>query len=212
MQPDVVLIDSMGSDLTVVNAARVSLHKEKKAFDDADAKLIAYLSAHEHQSPFFHPQLQFRIRMPIAIARQWFKHTVGLTRNEMSRRYVSEPPVFQLPVPLRLKSDHLKQGSSDIPHSGSAVWESLLRAHFDFACILYNGMIEDGICPEQARYVLPTATLTEFVETGSLAAYARIYKLRTSPDAQREIRVYAEAVGRICAERFPVSWAALIKK
>lgn len=222
----VELLNSMGDDLMVVNAARVSMHKESAmawnqescdfTLNEADVKLVNYLAKHNHWTPFSHPQVQLRIKMPIFIARQWYKHMVGLTRNEVSRRYVDDVPEYHYPGhdKWRLRAVSVKQGSSEEVKKGmnylingnNQTPNSLMK----LAVGLYNEMIKAGVCPEQARMVLPQAMYTEFIETGSLAAYARIAKLRLDPHAQKEVRQYAEAVSKIMAELFPVSWQALL--
>lgn len=205
----VELIDTLGSDLTVVNAARVSFSKHKDVLDMSDTKLLSYLAKHRHISPFTHPQIQFRIKMPIFIARQWFKHTIGLTRNEVSRRYVSGTPEMYLPTELR-KAGTAKQGSLDEASEHSQHYITVMDMHFRQAVALYDKMIADGICAEQARMLLPQAMYTEFYETGSLAAYARIIYLRSAGGAQKEIREYSHAVETILKEQFPHSMDALL--
>lgn len=205
------LLHSMGDDLMVVNAARVSFHKESKQMTGGDTKLIQYLAKHDHISPFFHPQIQFRIKMPIFVAREWYRHQIGFSRNEVSRRYVDTEPECWIPSPedLRERDPNLKQGSkesaianSEIAHEGV---KDFIRASID----RYKYLLNCKVAPEIARTVLPQSMYTEFIETGSLAAYARLYKLRTSPDAQREIQAYANAIGELLASKFPFSWAAL---
>lgn len=207
----VELINSMGDDLMVVNAARVSFHKESKVLTAGDAKLISYLAKHEHTSPFFHPQIQFRIKMPIFVAREWYRHQIGFSRNEVSRRYVDSTPDCWVPSPdeLRERDPKLKQGSKETPvESASDLHEKI--DNLSAQCVqLYADLLDQGVAPEIARTVLPQSMYTEFIETGSLAAYARLYKLRTSPDAQREIQAYANAIGELLASKFPFSWSAL---
>lgn len=205
----VELLETFGNDLTVVNAARVSLGKHVTEFTDKDAKLIAYLAEHEHVSPFFHPQARFRIRMPIWMAREWFRHTVGFARNEVSRRYVDEPPTFFLPDELRTRAPNKKQGSNDDVHPNNGTLRRLMEVDTKSAVTLYRALLDQGVAPEQARMVLPQSMMTEFIETGSLAGYARLYTLRTSPDAQKEIQEVAELVGAELAKAFPVSWKTL---
>ena len=162
-------------------------------------------------TPFFHPQIQFRIRMPIFIARQWFKHTVGFSRNEISRRYISSKPECWIPTSLREKDENKKQGSRDT-FEDKPLEEKLLgimQDAIELGLSTYDQLIESGVAPEIARSVLPQSMYTEFIETGSLAAYARLYKLRTTPDAQKEIRDYAEEIGKVMSDKFPISWAAL---
>lgn len=209
----VELMDHMGSDLTVVNAARVSFDKQVDSFSDADARLIRYLAKHHHWTPFSHPQITFRIKMPIFVARQWFKHTVGFTRNEVSRRYVTSEPEFYIPRTWWRRSDNLKQGASDQAHEHSNHFNTTIAQLFGQAHGIYDALILQGVAPEQARMVLPVATYTEFIETGSLYAYARLYNLRTRVEEksrpQGETMQYAQAIGNVLAELFPVSWECL---
>jgi thymidylate synthase (FAD) len=205
----VELLETFGSDLTVVNAARVSLGKHVDEFTEKDAKLIKYLSDHDHVSPFFHPQARFRLKMPIWMAREWFRHTVGFARNEVSRRYVDDLPTFFIPDELRSRAPNKKQGSKDDVHEQNDLFRKFMMEECTGAVSTYTLMLGQGLCPEQARMILPQSMMTEFIETGSLAAYARLVKLRTSPDAQKEIRDVAESIGKVLGEVFPVSWAAL---
>ena len=207
----VTCLNVMGDDLTVVNAARVSFAKTSYWHDgdelkEQDAKLIKYLAAHKHWTPFSQPQIQFRIKMPIFVARQWYKHQVGFTRNEVSRRYVSDTPECYTPSVWRKASPNIKQGSLD---DTVDICDDVARTLMEDTINLYDDLISAGVCPEQARMVLPQSMFTEFVEVGSLAAYARLYSLRSSEDAQKEIRDYAESVGIILMALFPYSWAAL---
>ena len=205
------LLHSMGDDLMVVNAARVSFNKESSQLTTGDTKLISYLAKHEHISPFFHPQIQFRIKMPIFVAREWYRHQIGFSRNEVSRRYVDSIPECWIPSSnqLRERDPKLKQGSKETPvQNAEAVHEKINEVSAQ--CVqLYADLLDQGVAPEIARTVLPQSMYTEFIETGSLAAYARLYKLRTSPDAQREIQAYAKAIGELLSSKFPVSWNAL---
>lgn len=207
----VELLEVMGNDLMVVNAARVSFSKISTEFKDADAKLIAYLAKHNHNSPFFHPQIQFRLKMPIFVAREWFRHTIGFSRNEVSRRYVDTPPECWIPEPsqIRERDAKLKQGSKSTSVENSNELYELMKTHTEGCISFYNHLLEQKVAPEVARAVLPQSMLTEFIETGSLAAYARLYNLRNSPDAQYEIREYAKQVGELLEKHFPVSWKAL---
>ena len=205
----VELLETFGSDLTVVNAARVSLGKQVTEFTEKDGRLIKYLSDHDHISPFFHPQARFRLKMPIWMAREWFRHTVGFARNEVSRRYVDDLPTFFLPEELRTRAPNKKQGSNDDIHPQNELFLTFMKQEVTSAVDTYTLLLGQGVCPEQARMVLPQSMMTEFIETGSLAAYARLVKLRTSPDAQKEIREVAEQIGKVLVSVFPVSWEAL---
>jgi len=207
--PEVELLEVFGSDLTVVNAARVSMGKESTVMTPGDAKLIKYLATHKHVSPFFHPQIRFRLRMPIPIAREWFRHTVGFSRNEISRRYVDTDPEFFEPMMWRQRNPSVKQGSMDIPVQEHTKVQDKVHLWHTQALDLYKDLLQDGVCPEQARFVLPQSMYTEFIETGSLYAYARLCGLRDAPDAQKEIRDYAQQVSALLEKKFPVSWSAL---
>jgi len=204
------LLDTFGDDLTVVNAARVSFHKEATELSGKDTGLINYLAKHEHISPFFHPQLRFRVKMPIFIAREWFRHTVGFARNEVSRRYVDETPEVWIPTELRERDPNLKQGSKPTNIARQEEMLGIYRDMMTTSLQTYNALLDANVAPEIARAVLPQSMYTEFIETGSLAAYARLCGLRLDPHSQKEIQQFAAAVGTLAAEKFPVSWAALM--
>jgi thymidylate synthase (FAD) len=206
------LLETFGSDLTVVNAARVSLGKHVDEFTEKDAKLIKYLADHEHTSPFFHPQARFRLKMPIWMAREWFRHTIGFARNEVSRRYVDDLPSFFIPDELRSRAPNKKQGSKDDVHEQNDVFRKFMMEECQDAVNTYTLMLGQGLCPEQARMILPQSMMTEFIETGSLAAYARLCKLRMGPDAQKEIQEVAGTVAATLSAAFPSSWAALMSQ
>jgi len=205
------LLDVFGNDLTVVNAARVSFAKESTELSGADEKLIKYLAKHNHVSPFFHPQLRFRFKMPIFVAREWYRHQIGFARNEVSRRYVDSSPECWIPSPdqIRERDPKLKQGSKETPVVDAEDVHQLMKTHTEVNVMLYEDLLSKGVAPEIARCILPQSMMTEFIETGSLAAYARLYKLRMDPTAQREIRRYAEMIGELIEPLFPVSWKAL---
>lgn len=207
----VELLHTMGDDLMVVNAARVSFAKESTEFKEQDTKLINYLAKHNHISPFFHPQIQFRIKMPIFVAREWYRHQIGFSRNEVSRRYVSDTPECWIPKleEFRARDEKVKQGSKETAIEYSHEAQSIFSQSIQKALQTYESLLTMNVAPEIARTVLPQSMYTEFIETGSLAAYARLFKLRTSPDAQREIQKYAEEIGKILEAKFPVSWKAL---
>jgi thymidylate synthase (FAD) len=210
---EVTLIDYMGSDLTVVNAARVSFGKRKgKAeFDSSDKKLINYLARHNHWSPFGHCSIQFSIKAPVFVARQLVKHQVGLTWNEISRRYVNTEAEFFEPDVWRGAADDKKQGSSDeainiSSHSKRVYQQVLLKAKWT-----YEDLLKQGVCPEQARMVLPQSMITEWYWSGTLYAFARVCNLRCKPDAQQETRKIANMIDKECEKLFPISWGALIE-
>lgn len=200
------LLDHMGDDLRVVNAARVSMGKTRQAFGDDDHRLIRYLAKHNHWTPFSHCLITLHIKMPMFVARQWFKHQIGFTRNEVSRRYVDTPPEFYLPQQLRLRAENVKQGSSDETMATPMEVRGVL-----FECMeLYDLLINDlDVAPEEARMYLPQNLYTEFYETASLAGYARLCGLRLDSHAQSQTRAYAESVAKIMADLFPASWQAL---
>ncbi len=208
----VEVLDVFGSDLTVVNAARVSFAKESKEFSEQDGKLVRYLAKHHHISPFFHPQIHMRSKMPIFVAREWYRHQIGFARNEVSRRYVDTPPECYIPKAndIRERDANKKQGSKDTPVNNPEYVHEHIREVTEQSMDVYNTLLKSGVAPEVARMILPQSMYTEFVETGSLAAYARLCSLRLDPTAQKEIRDYAEAVDSLLREAFPVSWAALM--
>jgi thymidylate synthase (FAD) len=235
-------IEHLGSDLTVVNAARVSFHKESEwlavecdtdpdpagrgytyiesILKPEDAKLISYLATHGHWTPFAHPQITLRIKAPIFVARQLYKHKIGFVENEVSRRYVDDTPEFFLPEEWRGRpTNGAKQGSSDetvktMKFNGQTqAWNGevshFVKTHFEAAKSLYIDMIEAGIAPEQCRMVLPQAMYTEWYWTASLASYARLCKQRLDPHAQAETRDVAQQISNIIQPLYPVSWEAL---
>ena len=197
------LIDFMGTDLSVVNAARVSFAKESDEFSDKDAKLINYLAKHNHWSPFGHASLQFRIKAPIFVARQLVKHQVGLVWNEVSRRYVDDEPEFYIPSEWRLKADDKKQGSSD------ETIEYNLGSTLEFVKTTYQNMLRANIAPEMARMILPQNLYTEWYWSGTLMAFARVCNLRCKPDTQMETQLIANEIDFKSRELFPISWKAL---
>lgn len=224
-------IDHMGSDLSVVNAARVSFDKvsdwvwdykelrmgdgewvntpTKKHLSEADAKLIGYLAKHDHWTPFAHTAISLRMQAPVPIRTQCFKHKQGLVENEESRRYISSRPKLFIPDSFRAAPvNGAKQGSSGV-HYDTEHW----RAEYIIGCErmidLYDSMVVNGVCPEQARLVLPQGCEVNWIWTGNLYAFANFYLKRTDPHAQKEVRDLAEEVGKIVQPLFPVSWAAL---
>jgi thymidylate synthase (FAD) len=207
----VELLETFGDDLTVVNAARVSYAKESKALTNGDKKLIKFLAEHNHITPFFHPQVRFRIKMPIFVAREWFRHVVGAARNEVSRRYVDFEPECYVPDVVRARDANKKQGSKDEGVVNNEEARDRIKAANDIAMGSYTILLREGVAPEVARIVLPQGMYTEFIETGSLAFYARVCNLRLDPAAQWEIRQYAEAVRELLISKFPVSWEALCR-
>jgi len=215
----VQLVDWMGSDLSVCDAARVSFNKQSQLDENGDlterdAKLIAYLSKHDHFTPFCHGMVTLRIKCPIFVRAQLGKHQIGLTMNEVSRRYVTFEPEVYVPLWRAAPTNGAKQGSSGRIEDMDLCIK--MRQEYDSVakdCIkLYNDLLTDGVAPEQARAILPQGTYTEFVWTGSLYAFARIYKLRIDSHAQWEIQEYAKAIDKLIAPLFPVSWQTLTTK
>ncbi len=213
----VALIDSMGSDLTVVNSARVSFDKVSSEINEKDVKLINYLAKHQHWSPFSHCFAQFRVKAPIFVARQLQKHTVGLAWNEVSRRYVDSPPEIYYPDYWRQKSENKKQGSSEerIYNDNQPFYDEIeetFLASFNKSLETYQVALAAGVCPEQARMLLPQAMQTEWYWSGSLYAFARVCKLRLDiTHSQRETAEVAEKINSHMKKLFPNSWKALIE-
>ncbi len=186
----VELIDRMGTDLSVVNAARVSYAKTKEVFDDKDEKLIKYLATHEHWSPFAHASMQFRIKAPIFVARQLVKHQVGLVWNEVSRRYVDDTPEFYVPESWRGRPKNSKQGSDGEVQTDEEYYNRYLNG----CKVYYSLLLNEGVAPEQARMVLPQSTMTEWYWSGTVYAFARVCNLRCKPDTQKESQVVANVI------------------
>lgn len=220
-------IDHMGSDLSVVNAARVSFGKvsqletvdwvngrEVKGLSERDAKLIRYLAKHKHISPFGHAFASFHVKAPIFVARQLVKHKF-LRWNEISRRYVDDEPEFYVPDVWRGRSADKKQGSDGvIYYNYEKFMHETERRSFgvDQVCLEeYRDMLSAGVAPEQARMVLPQSTMTEFYWSGSLDAFASMCQLRCKPDTQYESRLVADQISEKMGELFPVSWQALME-
>ena len=214
------LIDHMGTDLTVVNAARVSFNKtsnweltdwrdsedyaRKEVLSKGDTKLVNYLAKHKHTSPFGHCFASFHIKAPIFVARQLVKHKF-LRWNEISRRYVDDGISFYYPDVWRSKATDKKQGS------GTALVDQEIDLGTTYTVVaqLYNSLIQKGVCPEQARMVLPQSTMTEWYWSGSLDAFADMCNLRCKSDTQEETRQVAWQINKIMVDLFPVSWVAL---
>ena len=222
-------IAHLGDDLMVVNAARVSFDKESewepealcptnemggkispyKRLSGKDVKLISYLAKHGHWTPFSHPQITMRETVPIFIARQRYKHCVGFTYNEVSRRYVDDEPTFFVPVAWRSRPEgSVKQGSGEDINDQEYYNEYYVRV-VQYAQQCYEQMLADNVAPEQARMVLPQSMYTSYYVTGSLSAWARAYKQRIDAHAQKEIQDLAKQWGDIIAPLYPESWKAL---
>jgi len=213
---EVTYVDHMGSDLSVVNAARVSFGKKSEALgtsgvegqpmtpilNDPDKRLIKYLAKHRHMSPFGHAFASFHVKAPIFVARQLVKHKF-LRWNEISRRYVDDEPEFYMPDQWRGRADDKKQGSAGTVEDVRVGDISLTVK------VLYNSLIERGVCPEQARMVLPQSTMTEWYWSGSLDAFSDMCILRCKEDTQLETARAAQCISQAMQNLFPISWEAL---
>ena len=209
----VTYIEHMGSDLSVVNAARVSFGKQSELvcidrqkgqyiLDEKDVKLIRYLAKHQHKSPFNHAFATFHVKAPIFVARQLQKHEY-MPWNEISRRYVDSEPEFYEPVVWRGRSEDKKQGSYGIVDVGD--WGDT-----NWACLrAYNDLLDQGVAPEQARMVLPQSMYTEWYWSGSLYAFSKMCSLRLKNDAQLETQVIAKQISSVMKDLYPFSWKAL---
>ena len=219
----VELVDVLGSDLTVVNSARVSFGKRKTELDEQDEKLIRYLAKHQHWSPFRHVQLQFHCKVPEFVARQWYKHVVGIAYseggamcvdhawNEISLRYVDASDFhFYTPEGFRRQSPSNKQASTDAIVENDFALQEAYKQHAADTFTLYQQLVNNGVAKEQARGVLPLSIYTEFYWTVSLQALANFIKLRTHEGAQYEIRCYADALEKLTQTVVPVSYKYLI--
>ena len=204
-------MDSMGSDLTVANAARVSFAKHKEELDEGDEKLIKFLAVHGHWSPFSHVFMQFKIDAPIFVARQLQKHQVGLAWNEVSRRYVDSEPEFYSPIEWRRRATDKKQGSMSEPVPSQKVVTSIKKEYDTVALDCYNRLLKLKVCPEQARMLLPQSMMTSWYWSGSVYAFSRVCNLRLKEDAQAETREVAQSISNHCAIEFPISWKNLIQ-
>jgi len=217
-------IDHMGSDLSVVNSARVSFGKKSELVEgavkqdeqgeylemvlsDKDTKLIHYLAKHKHISPFGHAFASFHVKAPIFVARQLVKHKF-LRWNEISRRYVDDVPEFYVPDTWRGRSADKKQGSEGVVELGELDRDIVSDSPYEALCA-YNALLDAGVAPEQARMVLPQSTMTEWIWSGSLDAFSDMANLRCKPDTQYETRIVAQQIDRVMLELFPVSWDAL---
>jgi len=207
-------VDHMGTDLSVANAARVSFGKRSEMdtsdvwgppkLKDKDAKLIQYLAKHKHISPFGHCFASFHVKAPVFVARQLVKHKF-LRWNEISRRYVDSEPEFYQPTEWRERSLDVKQGSEGVTYPDP----DIIRFCEHTALRSYNELLEHGVCPEQARMVLPQSMMTEWYWSGSLDAFSDMCNLRCKPDTQAETAEVAWEIDRNMIDLFPVSWRAL---
>lgn len=208
---NVVLKYHSGSDLSVVNSARVSFDKESSSLSDKDEKLIHYLAEHEHTSPFGHAFATFKVDAPVFVARQLIKHKF-LRWNEVSRRYVDYDPDIYSPDFWRTRPQNKKQGSGSA--FGDTGQQLLQRDYADMMSMvtkMYERFIELGVAPEQARMMLPQSMMTSWWWSGSLDAFADMCKLRLGPDSQSETREVAIQIAEYMTDLFPVSWKALME-
>ena len=209
---EVTYIDHMGSDLSVVNAARVSFNKKskwgglpmEKKLNEADGKLIHYLARHKHTSPFGHCFASFHVRAPVFVARQLVKHKF-LRWNEVSRRYVDDDPEFYVPDAWRGRSTHVKQGSYGTVDLSPEVAKNMVESSAQD----YKYLLAKGVCPEQARMIMPQSMMTEWYWSGSLDAWADMCRLRGMPDTQLESREVSAYISDKMYDLFPESWKAL---
>lgn len=213
------LVNVMGSDLTVVNAARTSYAKESTELSEKDVRLIKFLAKESHTSPFRHAFLQFEVYAPLMVARQWWKYVVGSDHtmdswNESSRRYITEEPTFYVPSfnEWRSKPENSKQGSGDyVPFEiGNPATKRLMES-IDKQLADYEWALENGICAEQARLFLPAYGLyVRWYWSTSLQGVCHFLSQRLEHDAQKEIQDYAKAVLELTKEKFPISVQELI--
>lgn len=236
---NVDLLDHHGSDLLVVDSARVSFGKKSqwewwdedgrgpcdspspcgeyfniRKLAEKDVKLINYLAREKHVLPFRHPQITLRCKAPIFIARQLGKHQVGMSWSEESRRYIDSEPEFFWPDKWRKRAENVKQGSSDEEVEYESLWQfggisDDVNAHLEDAVALYNNMLSYGVAPELARMILPQNMYINWVWTGSLLSFFEMYKLRSEGHAQKEAQDFAAMVRDVIAPLYPVSWSAL---
>lgn len=211
----ITLVDWMGDDSRIVDAARVSLDKIASQFStEQNDKLIRYLVNHDHWTPLAHVMISCRVKMPVFLARQYFKHSIGSVKNEISRRYVSTTPEYWIPDEWRSKPEKsIKQGSGKpLPANVQPVLDYRYRQLCDDAVALYEDYIKMGVAPEQARAALPQSMYTEFIDTASLVYWGRVYKQRSDSHAQKEWKPIVEEIDRICSKITPVAWEAICKK
>jgi thymidylate synthase (FAD) len=206
------LDDAMASDLSVVNAARVSFARHKEEMDDADAGLIRFLLRERHGTPFEHNAFRFHIRAPIFVAREWFRHRVG-SFNEFSMRYAKATDDFYVPAPEDVRTQVGKPGSYTFEEVDPAVAETTreeLRSVYESAFAVYERLVELGVARELARSVLPVGAYTEFFWTVNARSLMNFVSLRAAETAQREIRRYADACERFLAQEMPVTYEAFV--
>lgn len=209
--PTAEYVDHMGDDTSVVNAARVSFAKEVDKMSDKDEKLIKYLAAHNHWSPFAHTSVTLRVAAPIFLARQLSKHQVGGVWNEESRRYISDNVSFYLPSEWhRAPEGSVKQGSGG-SFSGQTAGNfiSEVTDAYKYCYDTYKDLLMRGVAPEQARMVLPQGAITHWIWTGSLMFWARVYHLRSDSHAQKDLQPFVQQLDEIMTKLYPISWKYL---
>lgn len=199
------LIRSSGSDLDVVNAARVSYGKESEQFGVRDEKLIHYLLSHGHTSPFEHTHLVYHVKLPIFIARQWMRHRIGVSYNEVSGRYTQIPLEFYIPKQWRVPDKHNRQGSVVATVDNEQELFTAYKKLIDECGKTYQQLLQAGIAKELARGVLPLCTYTQFIFTCNLVSLFHFVKLRYDYHAQLEIQQYAQGMLAFAQQYFPVS-------
>ena len=197
-------ITHSGSDLLVVNAARVSFKKKHEEYQENDTRLIKYLARHNHKSPFNHTFATFHVKAPVFVARQLVKHEY-MPWNEVSRRYVDDEPEFYQPYEWSGRSEDKKQGSSGVVKSNANI-----DYHNEKSLNIYKQLLDEGVAPEQARMVLPQSMMTEWYWSGTCFAFAKMCNLRLKEDTQYETRLVAKQISYIMKNLFPVSWEALL--
>ena len=202
---DVTYMTHSGSDLLVVNAARVSFKKKHEEYQENDTRLIKYLARHNHKSPFNHTFATFHVKAPVFVARQLVKHEY-MPWNEVSRRYVDDEPEFYQPYEWRGRSEDKKQGSSGVVKSNANI-----DYHNEKSLNIYKQLLDEGVAPEQARMVLPQSMMTEWYWSGTCFAFAKMCNLRLKEDTQYETRLVAQQISYIMNNIFPVSWEALME-
>lgn len=205
----VTLLRSADTDLDVVNAARVSFNKQSAEFTPQDARLLRYLAEHKHVIPFAHPQIRLHLRVPLFVMRQLDRHKVGAVDSEISRRYVDHTPTYYVPEYFRPRAETKKQGSLDESMENSGMYTEQFIKIFDALTDHYEAALEAGMCPEQARMILPQSMYTEVIRTASLLHWSRVYNQRSDEHAQKEVQDVAAQIDEIMTPLFPVSWPLL---
>lgn len=205
------LVDCMGDDLRVANVARVSFANWKEEYDEKDGRLIDYLAAHEHTSPFRHTCISLRCSVPLFLARQLGKHQVGLSWNEVSRRYVDTGIEFFVPDSWHSRpTGGMKQGCGEaFDAEQQCILSDYYKKEMALALDTYESLLSFGVAPEEARMVLPQSMMVDFIWTGSLQAFYHVYRLRSDGHAQTVAREFAAKLEEVVQPLFPKCWEAL---